>query len=139
MAAAHQRGQRVEAVRHIGRIFETLQGFAGPYRVCRVSGRQAQLRQSQAGQGPLATGDGVRLVNAVCLVGFKRPLPVCDQRLRQLRTHGFAHGVNALRVDHIQLFGNVSLRRQCEHQFLERSVQLGVSQNTAHGRNIGIV
>ncbi len=51
----------------------------------------------------------------------------------QLLAHGFAHGVDALRVHHVQLLGDVGLRGQGQHQLLEGRVQLRVAQHGAQG------
>jgi len=63
--------------------------------------------------------------------------PVGAQGQRQFGAHGFAHGVDALRVHHVQLLGDVGLRRQGEHQLLEGGVQAGMAQHSTHGLDEG--
>ena len=53
--------------------------------------------------------------------------------------HGFAHRVNALRIDHLKLLGQVGFRRQRQHQVLEGGIQRGLLQHLAHGADIGII
>ena len=72
-------------------------------------------------------------------MGFKRPFPVGLQGGGQLQAHGVAHGVDALRVHHVQLLGDVGFAGQGQHQFLEGGVQRGVTQHGAHGVDIGII
>ena len=64
---------------------------------------------------------------------LKSPLPVAVQRQRQLRAQGFAHAVHALRVDHVQLLGNVGLGRQRQQQLFVSRVQRRVAQHLAQG------
>ncbi|MPN53109.1 hypothetical protein SDC9_200773 [bioreactor metagenome] len=64
---------------------------------------------------------------------FPSPGPVGLQFVGQLGAHGFANRVDALRVDHVELLGDVGLGGQGEHQLLERRVKLRVPQHLAHG------
>ena len=70
---------------------------------------------------------------------LKRPLPVGGQFVGQLLAHGFAHRVDALRIDHVELLGDVGFRRQRQHQFLERGIQRRVAQHRTHGRQVGCI
>jgi hypothetical protein len=56
-----------------------------------------------------------------------------------LFAHGFAHGVHALRVDDVQLLGDVGFVGQRQHQLLEGGVQRRVAQHRAHGLDEGVV
>ncbi len=73
------------------------------------------------------------------MVVFVGPDPVVVQCLGELCAHGFAHGVNARRVDHVELLGQVVLGRQGEHQLFECRVQLRVAQHGTQGVQAGRV
>ncbi len=60
------------------------------------------------------------------------PFPVRLQRHGQLLAHGLAHRVHALRIDHVELLGDVALGGQGEYQFLEGGVQRWMAQHVAH-------
>ena len=132
-AADHQGRQRVEAVGHIAGVFEALVGFAGPHSVAAVRSRHTQHGERQAGQSAAARAQAVGAVGAVVFVGVKGPGPVLAQAQGELAAHGFAHGVDALRVDHRHLLGDVGFGRQGEHQLFEGGVQCRVAQHGAQG------
>ena len=139
VAALHQRAQGGKAVGHVAGVLEALVGFAGPHGVTALCGGQAQHVQGHACQRTAPAGDWVGRVGAGVLVGLESGQPVVVQGLRQLQAHGLAHRVDALRVHHGQLFGDVGFGRQRQHQFLEGGVQLGVAQHAAHGVQVGVV
>ena len=135
-AAADQGRQRVEAVGHVACVLEPLECLAGPDSVAAVARREAEVDQRHASQRTATGGQRVGPVGTGVLVVVKSPGPVGLQRVGQLAAHGFAHGVDTLRVHHVELLCDVAFGRQGQHQFLECSVQRGVAQNAAHGLNI---
>ena len=96
--------------------------------------RQAEKAQRHTRQRTASAGHRIRAVGAGVLVRAIGPLPVGLQGRGHLQAHRVAYRVDALRIDHIELFGDVAFRGQCQHQFLERGVQRRVAQHTAHGR-----
>ena len=128
-----------QAVCHVVGIFEALRGDPRPYRrgliFTWVLGCKAKLPQSQPGQGAAATGQRCAGIRAILAMGFERPFPVCLQIYRKLLAHGFTYRVNVLRVNRLQLFGQIGFRWKREHQFFERRVQLRMSQHGTQCRN----
>ncbi len=109
VAAIDQRVQGIEAVGHVGCVLERLQGFAGPQRVSRLHGGQAQVVQSHPGQSAPPAGQRIRTVGSVVAMGLIDPLPIRVQGTRQLQAHGLAHDMNGLGIHLIELLGDVAL------------------------------
>ncbi len=139
VAAVDQRAERVQAVGHVAGVLDALVGLAGPHAVAAGGGAQAQHVQRQAGQRAAAAGHRIGCVGAVVLVLGPGPLPVVVQRGGQLHLHGLAHRVDALRIDHVELVGDVVLVGQLQHQGLEGGVQLGVAQHRPQGFDVCII
>ena len=131
MATAHQGRQGVEALGHVARVFDLLVGLAGPNAVARAARCQAQHGQGQPSQRAAPAAGGVWAVGALGMVVLPRPDPIGLQCQRQFHAQGFAHAVDALRIDHGQLLGNVVFRGQGQHQLFEGGVQLRVVQHGA--------
>ena len=135
----HQRGQGTVTVRHVGCVFDALVSASWPHRVTAGQRIAAQHGQRCVGQRTFAAGHCIGRVRATDLVRAVRPFPIGVQRLAQLRQHGHAGCVNALRIHHLDLLGHVGFARQREHQFFERGVQCGVAQHGAHRFNESMV
>lgn len=109
MAAGDQGCEGVEAVGHVAGVLETLVGLAGPDGIARGLGGDAQHVQGHAAECAAAGRHAVGSVATGVLVLFPGPFPIGLQGQRQFGAHGFAHGVDTLRVHHVQLLGDVGL------------------------------
>ena len=66
-------------------------------------------------------------------MGLVQVQPVFGQRVGHLLAQRFAHHLDALRIDAVQLFGDFQFVRQGQHQLFEGSIQRGVAQHGAQG------
>ena len=129
VAAGDQGAQRMEPVGHVAGLLEALERAGRP---CVGAAAQAGHGQGHAGQRTLATGDRVGAVGAGVGVVVEGLLPVVKECGGQLQAHRFAHGMDLLRVDHVELLGDIGLGWQAQRQFLERGIQRRMAQNATH-------
>ena len=132
-----ERGKRTEALGHVVSVLDALEGAARPDAVAAPGGVQAEHRQRQVGQGAPAGRHRVGRVGADDLVGFEGPGPVVVQLACELRQHEFAHAVDALRMDRVELLREQLFVGQFQHQGLERGVEVRLAQHAAHGVDEG--
>ena len=126
MLGMHQGLQGTHAIGHVGGTAERMQSLIWPIRFGVADGAQTQMLQGQVGQCALPHGldaDAERATGAVSGVNL---FPNRLQFTCQLHAHGLPHLVDAQRVHHAQLFGQIGLTGQGEHQFDEGGVQLWV-------------